>query len=516
MLRTRTVLTPLTAAGILLSSGCGGDANAPAIAPMMTPQRGQLLTNPPMKVGSYSTTDLLTLLGMSALGKELVSLAPTPSCSVDVYQLQYETVGGKGESTSASGALMVPTGTGSSCTGSRPIVEYAHGTSADKNYNITQLATNGEGLLLAAVFAANGYIVVAPNYAGYDTSTLTYHPYLNGDQQSKDMIDALTAARSALPVSTATSVTDNHKLFITGYSQGGYVAMATHRAIQAANGTVTASAPMSGPYTLSAFADAVFMGEVTDSAALNLVLLASSYQQSYGNVYSTPTDVFETQYATGIETLLPSTTPLSTLYSQGKLPQNAVFSSSPPAPQYASITPATVPAELAPIFALGFGSGNLVTNAYRLAYLQDAAAQPDGGFPSLTNNSPPAAPVTGFRVDLKTNDLRNWSPTAPLLMCGGSSDPTVLFLDTQLMQSYWTTNVPAGSVTVLDVDSAIGSNDPYATIKIAFTAAKAGVAASAVAGGATDGGTLAVLQAYHAGLVPPFCLAAVKSFFDAR
>ena len=69
---------------------------------------------------------------------------------------------------------------------------------------------------------------------------------------------------------------------------------------------------------------------------------------------------------------------------------------------------------------------------------------------------------------------------------------------------------------MLDVDSAIGSNDPYATIKIAFTAAKAGVAASAVAGGATDGGTLAVLQAYHAGLVPPFCLSAVKSFFDAR
>jgi hypothetical protein len=516
MLRTRTVLTLLAAAEILLSSGCGGDANAPAIAPMMTPQRGELLTNPPMKVASYSTTDLLTLLGTSDLGKKLVSLVPAPSCSVDVYQLQYETVGGKGESTSASGALMVPTGTGSTCTGSRPIVEYAHGTSADKTYNITQLATNGEGLLLAAVFAANGYIVVAPNYAGYDTSTLTYHPYLDGDQQSKDMIDALTAARSALPVASATSVTDNRKLFITGYSQGGYVAMATHRAVQAANGTVTASAPMSGPYTLSAFADAVFLGEVTDSAALNLVLLTSSYQQAYGNVYATPTDVFETQYATGINTLLPSTTPLSTLYSQGKLPQNAVFSSTPPAPQYASITPATVPAELAPIFALGFGSGNLVTNAYRLAYLQDAAAQPDGGFPTLTNNSPPAAPVAGLRVDLKTNDLRNWSPTAPLLMCGGSSDPTVLFLDTQLMQSYWTTNVPAGSVTVLDVDSAISSKDPYATIKTAFTAAKAGVAASAVAGGATDGGTLAVLQAYHAGLVPPFCLAAVKSFFDAR
>ena len=58
---------------------------------------------------------------------------------------------------------------------------------------------NDEGLLLAAVFAASGYIVVAPNYVGYDISTLGYHPYLDAVQQSDDMIDALKAARSALP-----------------------------------------------------------------------------------------------------------------------------------------------------------------------------------------------------------------------------------------------------------------------------------------------------------------------------
>jgi hypothetical protein len=51
-------------------------------------------------------------------------------------------------------------------------------------------------------------------------------------------------------------------------------------------------------------------------------------------------------------------------------------------------------------------------------------------------------------------------------------------------------------------------------IKKGFAAAKALVAANAVAGGPTDGGATAVLQAYHAGLVPPVCLSAVKSFFD--
>ena len=86
---------------------------------------------------------------------------------------------------------------------------------------------------MASVFAAQGYVVIAPNYAGYDTSSLTYHAYLNADQQSKDMIDALVAARNALPIAATPSTTDNGKLFITGYSQGGYVAMATHRALQA-------------------------------------------------------------------------------------------------------------------------------------------------------------------------------------------------------------------------------------------------------------------------------------------
>ena len=98
---------------------------------------------------------------------------------------------------------MVPTGLGASCTGARPIVLYAHGTTTDRAFNMANMQ-NAETLFLAALFASQGYIVVAPNYAGYDTSTLPYHPYLIADQQSKDMIDALTAARTALPFASAT------------------------------------------------------------------------------------------------------------------------------------------------------------------------------------------------------------------------------------------------------------------------------------------------------------------------
>lgn len=509
MFRT-THLLPVLAVATLLAACGGGHDNAPSSPAATTPTRGQLLATPTM-AGSYSAADLLSLLSSDPLGKLLLQLTFSPTCTVNVYHMQYETVGGAGEATTASGALMVPTGSAASCQGPRPLVVYAHGTNASKTFNMADLNGNSEALLMASVFASQGYIVVAPNYAGYDTSMLSYHPYLNGDQQSKDMIDSLAAARSAYKTA---STSDSGKLFITGYSQGGYVAMATHKAMQAAGTVVTAAAPMSGPYALAAFGDAIFMGEVDMSAPANFDLLVTSYQHSYKNVYTSPTDVFEAQYAAGADELLPSMSAITAIYSNGQLPQNALFNSTPPSPAYAAMTPATTPANLAASFALGFGTNDLVTNAYRLAYLQDAAANPDGGYPTTTTGVAAAAPGLALRQDLKNNDLRNWMPTAPVLLCAGDSDPTVFYLNTQLIDGYWASTAPTSSVTLLDVDSSAASGDPYANEKTGFAAAKAAVEVAAVIGGATDGGAMAVLQVYHSTLVPPFCMYAVKSFFD--
>jgi hypothetical protein len=286
--------------------------------------------------------------------------------------------------------------------------------------------------------------------------------------------------------------------------------------MQAAGMAVTAAAPLSGSYTLSAFADAIFEGQVNLSATENFALLVTGYQHAYGNIYAAPTDVFNATYAADITTLLPSTTPMSQLEAAGKIPASQLFSSTPPAASYADITPATAPANLAPAFQLGFGPGYLITNAYRLSYLQDAQAAPDGGFPTITDGLPASNPKNTLRQNLKTNDLRTWAPTVPVLLCGGSSDPSVFFLNTQLMQHYWAASAPDAPVTVLDIDSPVATGDPYASLKHEFVTAKDLVIAAAVAGGATDGGALAVLEAYHARLVPPFCLSAAKSFFDAH
>jgi hypothetical protein len=500
-------------AGLCACQGGSGGGSAPTTT---QPRRGALLQSPPQLVQTLSTTQLLAALTGNDLGGILLTLPYTPVCSVSVYHLEYETVDPAGNLTSASGALMVPSG-GANCQGARPLVLYAHGTATDRAYDIANLsaAENGEGLIMAAVFAAQGYVVIAPNYVGYDISTLDYHPFLNAEQQSNDMMDALAAGRSALPTAAAPATIDGGKLFVTGYSQGGFVALATQRALEKTGTSITAGGYMSGPYALSAFADAVFEGEVNASAVPNITLLIDSYQHAYGNIYAAASDVISSPYAGNIESLLPSSTPISTLEGEGKLPA-ALFSPAAPSSAYAAMTPARTPENLATVFAQGFGAPFLITNAYRLSYLQDAQASPDGGFPTLGNGLPPANPANSLRQALKHNDLRTFTPAAPVLLCAGNLDPTVFFMNTTLLENHWRNVAPNAMVAALDVDSPPAANDPYAAIKDGFAAAVAVVRATALSGGASDGGSAAVLQKYHAGLVPPFCLSAVKLFFDTH
>src|SRR6266481_4280643 len=300
----------------LVVAACGSSSQTVPVGTSTAP--GSLSLNPPFRIASADAATFGAQVGATDSGKQLLQLTGAPTCGVDFYYLKFWTVGGAQETTQSSGALMVPTG-GAGCSGPRPIVLYAHGTVFDKTFNIADVTNpaNGEGALIAAMFAAQGYIVVAPNYAGYDISTLGYHPFLDAAQQSGEMMNILTAARTALPKTFASATSDSGKLFVAGYSEGGNVAMATQRAMQAAGVTVTAVAPMSGPYALEAFGDAIFFGSVNLGSTVFSPLLTTSYQKAYSNIYAAPGDLYSATYVSGIETLLPSATPINTLFANG-------------------------------------------------------------------------------------------------------------------------------------------------------------------------------------------------------
>jgi hypothetical protein len=446
-------------------TGCGG--GSPGGSTNTSTTAGTLIESPPLRVASLNAADLTAQLSASTQGQQLLALAGAPTCGVDFHYFHYQTVGGKNEQTTASGAIMAPTG-GTGCSGARPILVYTHGTAVEKTYNIANISDPdnagwAEGAMIAAFFAAHGYIVVASNYAGYDSSPLPYHPYLNADAQSQDVINALTAARTALSDGLPSGDTDNGKLFVTGYSQGGHVAMATQRAMEAAGMPVTAAAPMSGPYALLAFGDAAIAYSSPGlGGTIYYPMIVNSYQQSYGNVYSTPTDVYSSTYATGIDTLIPGQYSFSTLVSSGKLPQFAVFNvvtpgtGSEPGTGIPALDAALAQPSAAanPIGNLGFGDPYLFTNSLRIQYALDAVTTPDGFIPTPSTLLPPAAtPALGIRADLKKNDLRGWTPKAPVLLCGGMNDPEVFYkVNTLAMKALWAPQIAAGLVTVVDID----------------------------------------------------------------
>ena len=521
---------------LALLCACGSSSTTSMVA--TSTAHGTLSENPPFRIASLNAASFQAELAGSGSGAQLLQITGNPNCGVDFYYIKFWTRGGANEATESSGALMVPTGAAPACSGPRPLLLYAHGTNPDKGLNIADItdASNTEGVLIAAMFAAQGYIVVAPNYAGYDISTLGYHPFLNAVQQSGEMMDILTAARTALPETLSAATSDNDKLFVTGYSEGGHVAMATLRALEAAGAPVTAAAPMSGPYALEAFGDAIFFGNVDLGSTVFAPLLTTSYQKAYGNIYSTPADVYSATYVNGIETRLPSMTPIDGIFSSGLLPQTALFDSTTPLvsvpgdPQLSGELTALLsvpgsanyplpPGPQTPLFAAGFGSPYLVNNSYRVSYALDAASDPDGAVPAPRAGVPLAGvvPVQPLRQAFYKNDLRNgaWAPTVPTLLCGGDADPTVFFsVNTETMAAFWSA-LPAGLVTVLDVSGTPAA--PFAAVQVGFQTSEAQQLAyyqTPAGGGLTpQAAQLLLVQGYHSA-VAPFCAAAARSFFS--
>jgi predicted esterase len=414
-------------------------------------------------------------------------IAGQPQCAVSVYRVRYNTVGGAGESTEASAAIFVPSGSAATCTSSRPVLLYAHGTSLQKSYDMADIAGNTEARLAAAVYAAQGFVVVAPNYAGYAGSSLGYHAYLDRVQQGADMVDGLRAARTSF---TGIGVHDSGKLLVAGYSQGGYVALAAQRAMQEAGNaefTVTAAAGMSGPYALARFGDELFGGAPRNGATVIVPMIINAGQHASAALYTSPYDIYEAQYAPTIADLVPGTLGTGDLVSQGKLPASALFAADS-MPQAAGYTQY-------------FGANNLIRSDYRAAYLADLAAHPC----DTTATAPlSCAPAQALRKWLVRNDLRSYQPAAPTLLCAGHDDPVVPYFNTSTAATYFRGR--GANIVELDIDDTPSLSDPYRTVKAGFVAARTLLKAAE--------GKDAVATNYHAGLVAPFCMIAARDYFQ--
>ena len=488
-------------------------------------------------ISSFNTAQINTQFGLDG------TAPPDAKCDIKIEKVSYPTVGAAGERTNATAALMLPSGDSADCQGDRPILLYAHGTTTDKGYDFSQVANPqnpaaGESTLIAANFAAQGYIVVAPNYAGYDESDLDYHPYLVAEQQATDMADALDSARTIIERQKRANNTnydnidDSGKLFIAGYSQGGYVTMATARLLESQNKPITAIAPSSGPYALAAFGDEIFRGNVNIGASRFAPLLGIGLQEKYGNIYGKKSDIFLDKYA---DAQLPSETAFGDLVAAGKLPNNALFQKNPTDAIFTGLSQGKLFSVLG-----GYDENDyLIKTDFRAAYVADTIKHPDGLMTENGDKMPAVAPENNLRKALKDNDLRGYVPTMPTLICGGNQDPTVYF-DTntgsmvEILQAASDKNSAKKlNITVLDVDKdnaaerpdkstfmMIGeasmnkwnATDIVTNVQTNFSNSVEKVKADATAQGGVP--LLAFYTNYHGGLVSPACTQATREFFN--
>lgn len=420
------------AAALLVA--CGGSSD---------PSRGSLLETP-----TVLTTLTAAQIDAGTAASGLQAISGKAKCDVKVVPLNYATIGVNSESANSSGVLLLPAGT---CTGAAPLLAYARGTEVLKTRTLAN-PTDGETFSLAAMFASQGYAVVATDYLGFAKSTYAYHPYLHADTEASAVVDSIRAARNA---GSALSFSYSGKVMLSGYSQGGHSSMAAHRAIERDNAgeiSVAAGAHLAGPYNLSG---SLKLPVAIAGVQFFVPFIVTSWQKAYGNVYSDVKTVFKAPYSDYIESLLPNPTlTYTTLVTSGKLPG-----------------------------ALGETPTQARDAIFQAAWLTDTQTN--------ANN--------GAYLAAKKNDLLGWSPKAKVLLCGGAGDPTVPPSIHQAVMKADFDSRSLTNVTSVDVD---------AYVQATFgTAGKAPTDPTSAAYATYYGN-------YHGTYEPPFCYAQAKALFD--
>jgi hypothetical protein len=323
--------------------------------------RGKLLSS--SLVGSYSTTTLN--LYFSLYGVNL-----TAQYGVNWYRVVYETIDPLGGRTTASGGLFLPAQSGVNW----PLLSYSHGTLTQTNQSPSTTLT--EDSFAGLAFASFGYASVVADLLGFGASP-GLHPYLHARSEATASVDMLRAARNYC---ASNSIGLNGQLFIAGYSQGGHTAMALHRELERYHTnefTVTASAPMAGPYDMS-------------GVELNDILSARCPPNPY--------------YAAYVLVAYQSVYVL--------------------APSWSNLVVAPYASTLPPLFN-GNTSGTTINSAMPACNISTIFTP--AVIASLTND--PGCPL--YQA-LRDNDLYRWKPVAPMRLYQCSGDLDVLPANSQV------------------------------------------------------------------------------------
>eukprot|EP01137_Pigoraptor_chileana_P015001 Opistho-2@70351 len=284
---------------LLVLSAADGTSMADVGACSRAPQRGKIISATVDTERSVTRDQAIGQIA-HAFGNRLgpLVLLLTISALEITYDTQrievvYETVDPFGCPTIASGIVGIPLGMNSTT----PMVVYHHGTKYNRFYRSTPHHPDTESELVITVFAASGHVIVLPDYLGFEASDML-HPYVHASTLGSASTDLMMAARTLL---ASNGIVHNGQLFLTGYSEGGYAAMATLREVQRRRMElgvqVTAASPMAGPHDISNVFFSLFASpNATYSSPVYLVFTIAAYRFVYPNDVPPLDQVFVAEY----------------------------------------------------------------------------------------------------------------------------------------------------------------------------------------------------------------------------
>ncbi len=231
-----------------------------------------------------------------------------------VIKITYNTKDEHNNSVVASGVLVVPTITQAFLDGYKALTgkDYSisliadnHGTiftDAEAPSNSITTPASDSHIMSILMTGKAGFAVAMPDYLGYGVSNDASHPYMLKKSSAQVSIDML---RASVRYMTDNNILYNGQVYISGYSQGGYTAMAMAQEIEANHSdefTLKGVAPMAGPHNLAALGDIEIDADHTMVYPAFLGYLASSYSTAYDDielssiVNMTDTDMFNSLF----------------------------------------------------------------------------------------------------------------------------------------------------------------------------------------------------------------------------
>ncbi|GAB3642981.1 alpha/beta hydrolase family protein [Spirosoma arcticum] len=144
---------------------------------------------------------------------------------ISVVRLVYNTTNWDGAAIQASGLLLVP-----NTTTAVPMISQQHGTIFDDADAPSNFGPGSEAYQYSTIFASVGYIIACPDYIGFGASKNLSHTYEHRASLAQASLDMLRAAREY--ISSHKDIQWDSRLYLTGYSEGGYATMSLYKKMQ--------------------------------------------------------------------------------------------------------------------------------------------------------------------------------------------------------------------------------------------------------------------------------------------